>query len=120
MSGLPINAFANGRSERSTWLLLSGTASSPARTPSDSLTVIWAATGAGAKAAALQAMAAPSSAPLKVLSSIAPHLIVLCVSSSGHFDRRCRLGGRNRAGDDWLRRPDPHDRARLRRPRLRS
>src|SRR5215204_4985454 len=95
ISGLPISALVNGRSVRSTWLLLSGTASSPARTSSASLTVIWALAGAATpKAAAAIAMAAPSAAPLQVLMSIAPHLIVLGFHSTSHADRVGRRSSR--------------------------
>src|SRR5687767_4465703 len=108
MSGLPISALANGRSERSTWLLLSGTASSPALTPSASLTLICAAAGpATPKAAAAIASEAPSAAPLNDLADIGPHLIILGFGSPRDADRRRWIDRRARPESraPWLAEP---------------
>src|SRR4051812_42840839 len=111
MSGLPTIALVKLRSERMTWLLLIGTATSPAWTPSATLMALtWASAGAAAiapakKAAAIMAIArgrrvmVAVTPPVARLLAISPHLIVGTDRPPDDLDiilGRLRLAGRSR------------------------
>src|SRR5690349_17475478 len=95
MSGLPIRALVYGRSERSTWLLLTGTASSPAPTPVATLTCA----SAGCAASSAPPAAAQSAMRFKDLPPISLHLHLVTPGAPidldllACVDRHCRRGG---------------------------
>src|SRR5437868_3227420 len=95
MSGLPISALAYGRSARRTWLLLTGTSSSPALTSDATLTCAFA----GCATANTAAAAARSAPCFKALSAISPHLHLIALDPSIHLDRVASLGRRSRLHD---------------------
>src|SRR6476661_1660148 len=90
MSGLPISAFEYGRSARSTWLLLTGTAISPASTPEATLTCA----AAGEASARALADAAASAPHLKCLAAISPHLHLVALRPPDDLDVIPVLGRR--------------------------
>src|SRR6185503_2868909 len=86
---------AYGRSDRITWLLLTGTATSPACTLSATLMeLIWAA--AGAAAPSRVRAAAPSASLFNILRAITPHLVIAALGPPDDLDA---VGWR--PPDDW-------------------
>src|SRR4029079_14795345 len=78
MSGLPISALVYGWSLRSTWLLLTGTSSSPALTSVATVTCAKA----GCAASSAPTAAAQSANRFKLLAAIIPHLHLVALGSA--------------------------------------